>query len=297
MLHALLHHKLDESISEPQRLEDALTSTVFGTLVIANAWNTISQWLNIPHKGRLNSGECWFWPRMAFAQPDVVLRFGDFLCVVEAKYRSGRNDLNPDSGEGEDGRDQLVRQYRSAVARLDKRTRYEESLECALEECRLQQIFLVDGRRLRHARREYEESKKLLPPNARIEMVTWQRLYHILSGDDFSQARWVLDLRAYLELCGLDAFDGIGRHMTATEGFRRIADWRASANWLGTWHHVISQEQQVATLRYWRSDEHLGHGRWFGTGEQAGVDHRMEALVRSWRATGSAGNIQKGDRS
>ena len=32
MLHAVLHHKLDETTPEPQRLEDALTSTVFGTL-------------------------------------------------------------------------------------------------------------------------------------------------------------------------------------------------------------------------------------------------------------------------
>lgn len=30
MLEALLHRTLDESIDEPQRLEDALTSTVFG---------------------------------------------------------------------------------------------------------------------------------------------------------------------------------------------------------------------------------------------------------------------------
>ena len=32
MLHAVLHHKLDETTPEPQRLEDAITSTVFGTL-------------------------------------------------------------------------------------------------------------------------------------------------------------------------------------------------------------------------------------------------------------------------
>ena len=30
MLHAVLHGKLDESLLEPDRLEDALTSTVFG---------------------------------------------------------------------------------------------------------------------------------------------------------------------------------------------------------------------------------------------------------------------------
>jgi len=38
MLHALLHGKLDEAEPMPQRFEDVLTSTVFGTLVFAEAW-------------------------------------------------------------------------------------------------------------------------------------------------------------------------------------------------------------------------------------------------------------------
>ena len=41
MLHAVLHHKLDETTPEPQRLEDALTSTVFGTLVMTDACDVL----------------------------------------------------------------------------------------------------------------------------------------------------------------------------------------------------------------------------------------------------------------
>ena len=94
MLHALLHRKLDESIPEPQRLEDALTSTVFGALVWMEAWDTLTQWLALPHSAATagSSNGCWFWPRLAFAEPDVVLHMGNVLVVVEAKSRSGRHD-------------------------------------------------------------------------------------------------------------------------------------------------------------------------------------------------------------
>ena len=46
MLHAVLHHKLDETTPEPQRLEDALTSTVFGTLVMTDATGVLAAWLS-----------------------------------------------------------------------------------------------------------------------------------------------------------------------------------------------------------------------------------------------------------
>ena len=41
MLHALLHGKLQESNPEPERLEDALTSAVFGTLIWVEAWDVL----------------------------------------------------------------------------------------------------------------------------------------------------------------------------------------------------------------------------------------------------------------
>ncbi|MCH8130685.1 MAG: hypothetical protein IIC70_12405, partial [Acidobacteria bacterium] len=105
MLHALLHGKLDEKTPEPERLEDALTSTVFGTLVLADAGDVLADWLGRarrvdggrrPVKDRRING-VWFWPQLALAEPDVVLRLGDELFVIEAKYRSDRHDAPPDA--------------------------------------------------------------------------------------------------------------------------------------------------------------------------------------------------------
>ena len=45
MLHALLRGKLDERVPEPQRIEDALTSTVFGTLLLAGSADMLASWL------------------------------------------------------------------------------------------------------------------------------------------------------------------------------------------------------------------------------------------------------------
>jgi hypothetical protein len=116
MLHALLRRKIDESIPEPQQIEDALTSTVFGTLALVGAWKTLATWLDVKWSPRDSAPaitDCWFWPRLAFAEPDVVLRFGDTLVVVEAKYRSGRHDLTATDRADEDLCDQILRQHRS----------------------------------------------------------------------------------------------------------------------------------------------------------------------------------------
>ncbi|MCH8912851.1 MAG: hypothetical protein IIA33_04715, partial [Planctomycetes bacterium] len=100
MLHALLHHKLDETTPEPQRLEDALTSTVFGTLVMVEAADVLAAWLSrarridasrTPVEGPLNG--VWFWPQLALAEPDVIIQLGDRLFVVEVKLQSGKADL------------------------------------------------------------------------------------------------------------------------------------------------------------------------------------------------------------
>lgn len=96
-MHALLHGKLAESNPEPQRLEDALTSTVFGAIFWAEDWKLLERWLGIPSPSsqRVPIIEYWFWPRLALAEPDVVFRLGNVLVVVEAKYRSDRHDTVP----------------------------------------------------------------------------------------------------------------------------------------------------------------------------------------------------------
>ena len=167
-------------------------------------WDVLARWLGVASVlGNLDPGEagrdCWFWPRMAYAEPDVILRLGDVLVVVEAKFRSGRHDqASPDDPIG----DQLVRQDGSVVTPSASRRRYATSLEQAIRECRLVQVLVVDARRRRRARREWEESKSRLPDNAALGLVSWQDLYRLLLNHDVAPKRWATDVRAYLELSG-----------------------------------------------------------------------------------------------
>jgi hypothetical protein len=131
---------------------------------LINASDLLTQWLGIPSviADGPSTNDCWFWPRLASAEPDVVLRLENWLIVVEAKYRSGRNDVVPNEEDDVDLCDQLVRQYESITRPVDKRVRYEETLERAIAECKLVQFLVIDGSR-RRARREWEESKQRLP--------------------------------------------------------------------------------------------------------------------------------------
>ncbi|MBK7403879.1 MAG: hypothetical protein IPJ41_04395 [Phycisphaerales bacterium] len=122
MLHALLHGKLDESTSEPDRLEDALTSTILGTLLLVDATTVLRDWLppeqGASHKVGMDPPpavlEGWFWPRLPFAEPDCLIRIGARLFVIEAKYRSGKSGYSLQSVDAETpARDQLQSQYRS----------------------------------------------------------------------------------------------------------------------------------------------------------------------------------------
>ena len=115
MLHALLHGKLDPNVAEPERREDALTSTVFGTLVLLEAWEVIGRWLKVAEwQTEGHELECWFWPRLTGGvEPDVVLRIGPFVAVVEAKYRSGRRGPSLDQVDNERPVDRIVRQHRA----------------------------------------------------------------------------------------------------------------------------------------------------------------------------------------
>jgi len=230
MLHALLHRKLVETLPEPQRQEDALTSTVLGPLIWLKAGPTIADWLQISpevsgyptHSSVLDA---WFWPGLAYAEPDAVLRLGRALVLVEAKYQSDRHDLSASPETGDNLCDQILRQYRSITTPVEKRVRYAEAIERAILECNLIQVFLVDARRLRRARREYMESKSLLPTGATLQLATWQELFLLLGSPQVASARWAADLRAYLTLAGLDTFRGFRYKALGGEGTRRLACW------------------------------------------------------------------------
>lgn len=256
MLHALLHRKLDESIPEPERLEDALTSTVFGTLILVDAWDVLARWLRLPLAGESAPTECayWFWPRLAFAEPDVVLRVGRALVVVEAKYRSGRNDRLVLDAEAELTLcDQLQLQYRCITTPRDRRRPYPEPLERAIRDCKLTQAFVVDQRRMRTAMREVTESKLLLP-EATVNLVTWQDLFRLLNEPSAEPPRWSVDLLSYLRVIGLDTFAGIRPPIASSATFASILGWRSRTTRGGLWQAVVPllREQSLGKLRSWQ---------------------------------------------
>lgn len=260
MLHALLHGKLDPAVPEPERREDALTSVVFGVLVLVEAWNVIAQWLKVSDwqsaEGLL---DCWFWPRLAGGvEPDVVLRLGSVLIVVEAKYRSGRHDLSPDDEDEERPVDQIVRQHRAVSPPHDSRSPYPELLERAVRECRLLQAFVVDARRIRRARREHAESLSRLPKNAAVNLVAWQDLYGLLLSPEWVRARWAIDLRTYLRACGLASFQGIRRNMADSSHLEALSKWKPfvvqrTAPSIRAAVSVLASEPAIGELWRWRS--------------------------------------------
>jgi hypothetical protein len=272
VLHALLHGKLHSTLAEPERREDALTSTVFGTLVLLDAWGLIGKWLNVPEGQSSDSGapECWFWPRLAGAvEPDVLLRLGEYLVVVEAKYRSDRHDLSPDDVDDERPVDQIVRQYHAVSPPHDRRSPYPESLERAVRECRILQVFLVDAKRIRQARLEHAESVSCLSKvsaGATVTLATWQALYSLLLAPDWSRARWAIDLRAYLRICGLASFQGVRRDLASAEHLQTISNWRPVpvrpvVPTLRAAASMLASEPAIGELLRWRAASASERGR------------------------------------
>ncbi len=255
MLYALLHHKLDETVPEPQRLEDALTSTVFGTLVTVDQGEVLAAWLGRARRlggaqeevtqPRING--VWFWPQLALAEPDVVLRLGDQLFAIEAKYRADRHDAP--EGEHPDPdkiHDQLCRQWESLHGEHIKHPALPDDLRDAMRSCQKTLVFLVDRRRLHRAQREFDQSVDRLPKDADARILTWQSLHDILSERDRAPARWSIVLRRYLKETGLDDFVGLRRTLPAdtpgTPGTRVLLQWRRD----GSSHGAMDMRQVFA---------------------------------------------------
>ena len=261
MLHALLQGKLEPTIAEPQRREDALTSTVLGTLVLVEAWELLGEWLQLPAQGggRDAENECWFWPHLpGGVEPDAVLRFGGTVVVVEAKYRSGRHDLSFDEEYEEKPVDQILRQYNGVSNLRDQRSVHPDALKRAVQECQLRQAFLVDARKIRRARSEYHESRERLPDAARerFVLVTWQELYGRLLKPDWSGRRWAADLKTYLEECGLASFQGIKRDAAEAGQLTRLSQWHPVPTGLTapSFDTAVAHlsDAHLAELRHWR---------------------------------------------
>jgi hypothetical protein len=261
VLHALLQGKLEPTIAEPQRREDVLTSTVFGTLILVEAWELLGEWLQLPAQGAAPDAEneCWFWPRLpGGVEPDVVLKLGGAVVVVEAKFRSGRHDLALDEEYDDKPVDQILRQYTGVSDLRDQRSAHPDTLERAVQECQLRQVFLVDARKIRSARHEYHESRERLPDAARerFVLVTWQELFACLLKPEWSRRRWVADLKTYLDECGLASFQGIKRDAAEAHQLTRLLEWRPVPTGLTAPSFAAAaahlSQADLGELRHWR---------------------------------------------
>jgi len=235
-MHAELHGKVGPEASDAERKEDVLTSTSFGVLFAAGAWGVLIQWLGrarpVGHQLQLNvvvsdSQAYWFWPRLAGAEPDLVVRIGSLLVIVEAKYHSGKSgkDLSATaagSNEGDDVKDQLVREWRacSPEAALPS---YPEALRGAIDSCDRVLIYLVQRRRQARERQAVEKSLRQ-EPGARMYVLTWEDLDEVLATQ--VGAPWMAELRMYLHRKRLTAFRGFHATIEDASTYPKLMAYR-----------------------------------------------------------------------
>jgi hypothetical protein len=214
MLHAELARKIAPDADYIARSEDVLTSTVFGTLFLANAWSLLMRWMAraqpVGYVGALSAADTngndayWFWPRLHDAEPDVVIRCGPALLVVEAKYLSGKSGGSVFDGDlVVEATDQLVREW-WACCQGDHTRSYPPDLCAAIDECQLHLVYLVRRERWARELHALEESAKQVD-DARMHLLTWEDLDHALTSET---VRWAAELRAYLHHRGVATFRG-----------------------------------------------------------------------------------------
>lgn len=247
MLFAEIKGKLVPEAPGNERSEDVLTSTVFGTLFVARAFDILVKWLRcaraydgatIQGINEIEPFNYWFWPSLAESEPDLLLRLGNILFIIEAKYLSGKHDTHHDEDEefldndidslvtgGDENipvSDQLVREWRSCDPNIAPTRHYSPELEKALVECRRVLIFLVSALKTRSALREFSESISRLEDarinDAEFYLLTWQDLNTVLVDHQFDELSrppsfsWTTELCELLERRGLSSFTGFKRN-------------------------------------------------------------------------------------
>lgn len=218
MLHAELHGKLGPEASDAERREDILTSTAFGVLFAAGAWGILIEWLKrarpVGRQAQLDivvsdSQVYWFWPDLDGAEPDLVIRIGSLLVIVEVKYHSGKSGKGSSAAaagatERHAIKDQLVREWRACCREAELQS-YPEELREAIRSCDLVLVYLVQRGRLARERRAVEQSLTH-EPGARMYVLTWEDLDEVLATQ--VGAPWMADLRRYLHRKRLAVFRG-----------------------------------------------------------------------------------------
>jgi hypothetical protein len=155
--------------------------------------------------------EYWFWPRLAEAEPDVVLLFGDVLVIVEAKYLSGKSGHGGVDGEDLDPADQLAREWRSCDPMHEACAAYPVALREAIMRGGTKRalIYLVRQPASRRTRRELAASRRAIGDEASLFCLGWSDLAAALQSPPMtSSARWRAALLELLERRGFTAFRG-----------------------------------------------------------------------------------------
>jgi hypothetical protein len=218
MLHAELHGKLASDIGDAERREDVLTSTVFGTLFTANAWDILVEWFlkarragtAPPFPSRADVGDYWFWPRLQDAEPDLLVHVANLLVIIEAKYYSGKSGSTPlptSPNPVNEDKDQLVREWH-ACSPTAETSKYDPMLRAAVERCTRVLLYLVRRSRIAPERDALEESAARVP-DAQMYLLTWEDLDEVLATR--LHIRWANDLHQYLQRRDLGAFRGFNR--------------------------------------------------------------------------------------
>lgn len=160
MLHAELRDKLTPDTPAPARIEDTLTSTVFGTLLLAaGGIGVLCDWLNAARRFRPEDGTeeaipvvesadfvtYWFWQRGVGGEPDLLLRIGARFFIIEAKYFSGKSG-GSDEDPADTGlpKDQLAKYWLACQPGV-QRDSYPADLEDAIVDCTKHILYLVSS--------------------------------------------------------------------------------------------------------------------------------------------------------
>jgi len=260
MLHAELRGKLGRGRNELERLEDTLTSTIFGTLLLGNGGRRVlAEWLNSSRDVvtgnvrmlvdpefpvKTETAGAWFWPHLDDAEPDVLLQFISTAIVIEAKYASAKSEV-ANAVEGKTTRavspDQLAREWRAIGP--ERADHYSQELRECLAGAERHLVYLVSSRHLSRAREELRSSYDILVSEGQspsLLLLTWQDLHRILNElHERAKKRewWWSSLVQLLERRELQAFLGFAK-------LRGLREPGVLERWSAKWHHDLVAQRK-----------------------------------------------------
>lgn len=285
---AELHGKISsKGTNAHDRLEDLLTSDVFGTFLYSERWDVLSEWLGkasneagerlasvFPGLFPLQEVAMKFWPTSLPREPDVVLTLtgedgNQYGLCVEAKYKSGKSNVTveatrnglEDDDESEEPEvpsgDQLLDQWRQLQAGRPYGWAPETRANRAL-------LFVTAHACLPHFAFEetFEAGGSTDALQQRLFWLSWQELYVVLKtrAEDFEVAtgrrRMLGDLHSLLERKRLRPFRGYEGILESMEDLQGVRP-RAGVFWCEEFFRFLRHSPAVSapTPVFWREEK------------------------------------------